>query len=211
MAFQPVPDVAEFRLVYDRGGDYSAVNVFHVRDTATPWTATYLNTIAGRISTWWSANARPLIGTALQLVEIQYADIGAEFGVRGSLPIGLAGTRTGELLPQTAPCVVQWVCDPGGRPRRGYTFVPGAVETDSGSDAFTTTYADAVEAAYEALPPAIGPVATTAAMVIVSRLSNRKPPPAEGTSNTIQEVRVRQVIGSQQRRRRKVSPYRNPT
>lgn len=206
MAFQPVPDVAEYRLVYSRGGDFPVVNVFHCRDTVAPWTSAHLLNTGNDILAWWTANIRPLIATSLTLQTIQYRDLGAEFGQAGEISVSTAGTRVGELMASTACMVVKWTCDAGAAPRRGFTYHGGLVEADGSSDAWLPTPLADVENGYDALRSAVDNSVATTALVIVSRFQNKALRPA-GVSNTIADVSARSVMGVQKRRRRNVSTY----
>lgn len=206
MPFQPIPDTASFRFVFDRGGDFTAINTFYVRDVTGPWTAAALSSLAADLETWWSANLRGLVSSALTLREIVARDESQEFGAQVVDSAALAGTRGDQLAASIASAVIQWTGDGGGAPRRGFTHHIGLIETDGAGDSWEATTLGQLEDAYTSLAPAIEASQVSAAQVIVSRFANGLKRPSAVT-NTLQDVKARSVIGSQQRRRRKTSPY----
>ncbi|MGH2669964.1 MAG: hypothetical protein ACRDH5_12775 [bacterium] len=218
MGFQPVPDTAEVILEFSRGpdpatADWVVVNRHHWRDTVVPWNAANLTGLVNDILAWWNANLRPLTAANLRLFRIKATDLNAEFGaVIENFP-NSPGTY-GIVEAVAIQCaVVQWRGDPGGTPRRGRTYFGGLTEDRVVGDAIDGVATAALQAAYEqlALVDGVG----TAALVLVSRFQGtflqshpdgtitREPTPrAAGVTNTIDTVAVRDVIGSQERRRR---------
>ena len=80
MAFQTVPKTMEMRVRYDRSGDFSMFNIFHIRNTVTAWTGLHLGTYVDGWITYWNLNLKPLICADYTLAQVLATDIGTENG-----------------------------------------------------------------------------------------------------------------------------------
>jgi hypothetical protein len=221
MAFQAIPDVAEFRLVLGRGADQFAINSLYVRNTVDAWPLGRLLTTEGLIFGWWQANIKPLVTSEWSLQRIEYRDLGAEFGVAGFVAHAEAGTRTPPGSVGIVACRVMIVGTPGAEPKRGAVYQAGMADADVSTNTFEPTYVAALEDAWSAYPPAVSAgLNVSNAAVIVSRFDGmqlvnqpngevlRRPVKrTEGISNTISDFLIRQRVSKQSRRRIKAPAY----
>ena len=223
MAFQAVPDVAEFRYIYTRGGDFPIINTFYVRNTVVGWTASGLESTITSMQVAWTAYIKPLISSAITLEHIVARDIGAEFGATTDHTVGTAGTRASDMTPGIIATRVMFKAEAGdGPPKAGAIYHCGALDGDVDANSFTTAFVNSLEDAYTALRDSVNdsPASATNAMVIVSRFSGKTlveqpngetiwvpTPREEGVSAQVGDVLVRQRVSKQSRRRLKSPLY----
>lgn len=166
--FQPVPDTAQFVIATSYGaGGVPMEHVVYARDTAG-WTGAKLQAVADGIADWWDAELAVLLSSTIQAGEVQARDITEEFGIERTSAFG-AGTQAGEVLPPQVTYLVTVKGDAGTAPRRGTFRGFGLREADQNLGQLTGGVQAALEAAWQALPPAISAASLTAAQVIVSR------------------------------------------
>lgn len=220
-----VPDVAEVKFVCTGAspGAYATKGwsmSLHVRDTATPWIASHVGSLAGRAVTWFETEIVPLMSASWILEEVRVRDLGAAFGQRATEASGAVGTMVGDELPLAIAHTVSLQGAGGSAPRQGWKLPPLGDETVVTDGQYTQAFVDLVSAAFTAFNDALDSVVFNEAWVIVSRAeaseaekaaikaarqdlrdaiaaANR----AEGVSNTISVALGNRVPGSVRDRR----------
>jgi hypothetical protein len=214
MAFQPIPDTASARLIYNFGSGPDLNNVIHVRDITTAWTEAKLSNLGDTIQAWWDTEVQPLQVDDLTLTSIDLKDESEEFGQRVIKTVGLTGALVTTPAPAVVAAIVKFQGDPGNPPRQGRLFHPGLTEAQITEGALDGTFVSDLATAYEALPVAITAGVASEALVLVSRYQGselvagpqgqtlRRPVKREeAETNTISGVSVPTRYGVQKRRR----------
>lgn len=214
MAFQPVPDTAEFRLIYTYANTIDVQSTVYFRLTAGAWTSAALGVAAGDVAQWWLADVAAQVHTAFTLVEVRARDLDVASGAEFVEASGQAGLRAGLVAPLQCAAVVQLKAEGAGDPKRGWIFHPGALETDLNDVSLVAGFRASVDAAYSTLEAAVIAGTPLAELVIVSRydgtsLVNKpngeiiKEPTlrAAAATNRVTTIDVRSLIGSQRDRR----------
>lgn len=226
MAAVPLPDVpcVRVRLIYNTQASKAAGNRFYVSYAGAAPSAATLNTLATSIEGLWGSAIAPLIATEYSLNEVDVLDIATDAGASGSWTGEEAGTRSGTGLPDQ--CAVNIEFDiarryRGGKPR---IFFPPPVDTDLFSPAeynaaFVTAATTGVEAFFsgiEALTPGTMTSLTHVNLSYYKGFTNYTPPSGraravptyrpEALHDDITGYSVKEIIGSQRRRRTSTTP-----
>lgn len=207
MAYQPVPDTVRVDFEYtqtDAVKEY--MNTFYFRDTTVGFpTVTDLENLADDMEAWWAAEVAAISNEGVRLDRIVLTDQAVENGLQVIRDSGAVGTRVGaDRAPISTAALVQWRGDPGGLPKKGWSFHYGALDSDQGVNGLAPAFKADVQAAYDALRAA--PTAVSTALVLVSRYSKADVPVephrrVTAVTNTISTVAVRDVQGIQGDRR----------
>lgn len=202
MAFQQVPDTAEFRAVYQLAGEDEFINTYYVRDVVVSRVLAYFTGMADAIRDALVTNWLPNITEDYALVRVDWRDLDTEFGLSGTLTDGTPGAQT---TPPAAPQVAllcKLVGDAGAAPRQGRVFLCGGRDSDldGATSLWTAGLVASAVASEDAITAAISANVITSARVIVSRYLN-KALRATATTNTLQDVVGRRLSASQRDRR----------
>lgn len=199
MAFQPVAASALAELVFSLDGQ-TIENTLYFR-RANDYTVGDLNALGDALINWWDVNMQPLLSVELSLIRVVVTALHAQTGPQvvrvGSLP--LAATKVGDPLPNNCALCVSFRTALIGRGFRGRNYVGGIVETDVNGSRVDTAPAEAIRAAYAAIPTAVSGAGNT--WVVVTRQVNGVIQlPSALTNNITSIVLVDTVIDSQRRR-----------
>jgi hypothetical protein len=216
MAFQPVPDTAQFRFEFEGtvGGlveGLTAMFSLYGRNTTAPgWDTGRLASTADALRVEWLATGAPLLSSAWTLRRIMARDIGAEFGLFHDEGVSAAGTRVGAVSPPSISLVARFHASAAGAPRKGWVHAPYGVEADIDGERWTVGFLNDCQTHFAAMRDAIDNAEPFNASVIVSRHSGTAAPVepikvavkrVEGVTNTVGAVSMREIIGSQRDRR----------
>lgn len=214
MAFQPVPDTAQFTFFFDGvvgsflEGLKAAYSVY-CRDTVQAWDDDALIDVAEALRTHFQNDGAELMSNAWILAAIQGKDLEVELGAKPVIGAGDVGTRAGEPSPPSVTALAQIRGNFGGKPQRGWIHLPFGVEADLQGERWTSSFTTAVETYVDGFGPVMSGVAITHAWCLVSRHEGTAPDPnaliavkrASGITNTIRDSNCRALIGSQRDRR----------
>lgn len=214
MPFQPVPDVASFKINM-LANAIPIQNTLYVRNTATGWSGAQLASTADAIADTWVSEMLALQHDEIVFQEVAYRDLGDEFGNSGADVRNLNGTRGTTGIPNNVSALVKFTCSGGAPPRDGSLFFAGGLDADFAEIGPAGAYVTAVDAAFTTMQTNIGGAIAFNAQVIVSRFSGftlferengtvvKKPTPRDpAVSNTIESISVSTIVGSQRGRLR---------
>lgn len=198
MAFIPAVNTGKFELVYNDIGQVTE-NVFHIQFGGAIDTADLIAMCAALVN-WWDINMQPITSVGAQLTKIIARDLTTAGGVGIEYTTGLplSGTGTSAL---TSSVTVATKLSTGftGRSFRGRSYFIGmpADALSADPNVISTTFASAVDAAFEALIGAI--VAEGAKLVVASFFSDLAPRPTAVLTEVI-AASVDRFVDSQRRR-----------
>lgn len=206
MAFQVVPDTAQFQMVGVGGQGQAILNDIYVRNTVLPWTAAHLAATGLVIGNIWRDNMVTAILSDQYLFDkVHCVDLGDEFGQQTDVEYNTAGVRSPSLSPSL--CVwVKFTGTSGAAPRRGGNFVSPLTEGDIAVDTWTAGITAGIQEVYQDISAALAAQANADAMVIVSRFSKTAVPNpphrrTEAVTNTIASFSARELLAIQRDRR----------
>lgn len=131
MAFQPVPYTASARVQALAFGE-QVENVLHFQlPTADPWTLTDLEDLAAAVTAAWVNNFLGLQGGNYVLQQVVCTNLAAESGPQyvGELDPPVAGSATGEMLPNSNALCYTLYTALIGRSFRGRMYLCGITES----------------------------------------------------------------------------------
>ena len=198
MAFIPAPNTARVELVYNDIGQVTE-NVFHFRFDHEP-DAADLNSLCAALVSWWTTNMQPITSVGAQLFKILARDMTVEGGVGIEYTTGLplSGTGTSAL---TSSVTVATKLSTGltGRNFRGRSYFIGmpADALSADPNIISTTFAAAVDAAFEAL---IGVAITEGTELVVASFFHDNAPRISAVLTPIISASVDRFVDSQRRR-----------
>ena len=130
MPFIPVPNTAQFELIYNWSGQVCE-NVLHYVK-ASPWDYDDLELVCGLLRSKWDTAVQPAMPTTLSLTSIKGTDMSSQTGPTITYATGLplAGLSGSPSLPNNCALVITKRTALRGRSFRGRLYMPGLVEAD---------------------------------------------------------------------------------
>jgi hypothetical protein len=207
MAFQPVPDTAEFRLIQrfnDATGAVEVLNTIYVRNTVLGWPAARLSAVATTIGNGWRDQILPQQVDQMAFLRVEARDLGVEFGATATVVYELNGPILTDEASTVLAVLASLNSTEGGAPKQGRLFITGFAEADISQNSWTAARIAAVKAGLEAIDASISGGGD--AWVIVSRKSksvNPVPPHLRptGITNEVTSILTRGKVATQRDRR----------
>jgi hypothetical protein len=203
---QIVPDTAKLDLRFFLM-DIPVQVSFYARDVVLPWTLATLELFKDDVRAAWLTDVHPLLSDTLRLESERVEDLGADPGIVLEFvenPL-INGGDANPSTPGSLAAYTKLVGTPGGVPRKGGLFIPGLTEPNVQLNNLAGTFRQDLQDALDVVAGDIN--SGSRAQVIVSRYSGTdeetgKPVPrAEGITNTVDDILVRALVGSQRDRR----------
>jgi len=171
MPFVPVANtvMVEIRYLLDL---QHIENTLYFESAGAPTPAT-ITQLINAVEGWWIANLKPLIPTAVTLVEFVGTDLTTASGPQVTLPpVGpQAGSVADPVLPNNVTIAISFRTGLRGRSFRGRNYHPALWETGVISNTLQNTIVAAIQAAYNALIVDAAVIAAGFTWVVVSRFS----------------------------------------
>lgn len=203
MAFQPVPDVAQFVLRYTTvPGEFWGANVINMRYIAGSIDEAALETACTNFAINWPLYFDPLTSNQIVIQSVEARDLTEQMGVQGFAAIASVGTLTSPVLPGNVTFAVKFLTGAAGRSRRGRSFFIGLAENQVAGNFVSGAFATAVTAAWADFNAAM--VADGWQLVVVSRQQNGVVL-TEGIPYTVTSITVSDLQIDTQRRRLRAS------
>lgn len=230
-ALPDVPNMLKIEHLMSVGNDGSAMVRWFVEYSGSAPSDSVCNSVASALAAAWATNLAPLANTDVILNEITVTDLTSPTSGRGVWSGSHAGTRSTTTLPgatTTLPGATAVLVNMpiarryrGGKPR---IFFPPPVDTDLFSPAeynaaFVTAATTGVEAFFsgiEALTPGTMTSLTHVNLSYYKGFTNYTPPSGraravptyrpEALHDDITGYSVKEIIGSQRRRRTSTTP-----
>lgn len=152
------------------------------------------------LADWWDVSMQPITNAACSLTKITTTDQSSSTAPSGVLTLtpALAGTASGSSIATNVACVIGFKTIGRGRSARGRNYVTGQdVNALSGATAFTSTYTNALAAAYVAMHDAL---ATLGYQHVVVSFQLDLVPRSAGFKQLVTGYSVDPLIDSQRRR-----------
>ena len=215
MAFIPCAGVAEVALQFSQSDGSFAENTFYVHN-ATAWDSTRLTDICAAFKVWFATGDgthayQKTMADDTNLIAISARDLttatSAVVTYNSGLPlVGLSGGNTFALGTTWA---VTWRTGLAGRSKRGRTFIVGVYPgmlSDASTNEISSSIANDIVSAFNALPAAVTAALAGSALVVLSRYSGTdsagKPiPRAAGVVTDITVAGYHNLLLDFQRRR----------
>jgi len=174
MAFVPVPDTAQFEIVYSWDGQI-VENVLHYRILAGPITETALQDWTETLAAFVKDTLLPLAADTLTLLRVVAKAIDVLDGIFYVATTGLPAVGGGgsAALPNSVTAAYSWRTGLAGRSFRGRSFIPGLQEGQVTANALTPAAVTAYTNAWEQLRTVGGSEGWE--MVVVSTVSGGAP------------------------------------
>lgn len=196
--FIPTPNAAsvEWRYLIDEQQVENRVNF--ILD-APPSTGD-LENLANACAAWRDAELRPLQASAVQLREVYVTDQSAVDAPTFSLALSppLAGGVAADPLPNNCSLCISFRTANRGRSARGRLYHIGLAENQQVASSVLGSVANALLAAYQALPSYVAPVGWQ--MAVISKTLN-KVARTEGFKYPITTIGIVDLVIDSQRRR----------
>lgn len=198
MAFQPVPNAAEFVVRGTLYGEQVA-NTFYATH-ASGWGLTELQAAADEVDTWFSTEVLPELQANYVYTGTFARDLRTAVGFQTSAIAGAgAGGNVSAGKPNNVTVAISRRSGLAGRAARGRIFLPGiAGDMLSTENSITPTFQLLMETAFNLLRVAFDNVDWTE--VIVSRTGPGASPTAAIVYTVIEYLIVDQVLDSMRRR-----------
>lgn len=149
MAFIPVPNAVEARLIFSDDGQ-QAVNTLYFDAGGAP-SIDDLLTLADVLSTWWTTNMAPLLCDTLTLNEVICSDLSVQAGLQASVGAASSGTVTSEAAPNNVAACISFRSGFRGRSFRGRNYIAGVPNNAIGINTLTTDFISGAVGAYQNL------------------------------------------------------------
>jgi hypothetical protein len=217
MPFQSVPDTAAFTAHFT-GPDGTRMSfTLYSRNTAAPWDATQLSTMAEALADAIDADYMPAVSSDFTFINVTGRDLEAEFGrVHEGAAHNTAGGIAVASLPANVAVRATFIGEPGAAPRRGGINLLPPTEAQVVGNIVQPAALALLETAVASMAAAVD--AGTAAHAIVSRYSGttvtvspsgrkfREPVKrVAAVTNTVNDIIVKNRVDSQRKRRPKES------
>lgn len=198
MAFQPVPNAAEFVV---RGTLYGiqVCNTFYATK-AGAWGLTELQEAADAVDAWWAAEVLPALQANYIYQGVFARDLRTAVGFQASAIAGYGpGGNASAGKPNNCTIAISRRSGLAGRAARGRIYLPGmAGDMLSTENSISPTFQIAMEAAFNLLRVALDNVDWVE--VIVSRTGAGASPAAAVVYTVVEYLIVDQVLDSMRRR-----------
>ena len=157
MALPPTPSgVVRIRCIHEQPNADHVGTHFDLAYTGSAPTSTDLGLIAGFGAAAWTAHLAALVNDNALLFEVTAVDLANPGTPQGSSPGPLAGTRTGNPVPNNIAAVISLSIDRRYRGSRPKGFWPFGSDSDmSSTTTWETSFVDAVVTAYNSFINAI--------------------------------------------------------
>jgi hypothetical protein len=199
MAFIPVPNTVQARLLYDNFADVSAENVFYFATTGAP-TETDLTDIGDLIHTWVLDSLGPVLSAGWEVTGVVLRAMNEAEGIEIFYNTGfpITGGASGALAPNQVSYTVTWNTGLVGRSARGRTYGLGIPMTNTVSG---NRLSDAARAAYQLRWEALrADMATAGHALQVVSFQEGGVPRTEGRTLPVLSTNVRFPLATQRRR-----------
>lgn len=206
MAFIPVPNAVEARLIFSDDGQ-QAVNTLYFDAGGAP-SIDDLLTLAEVLGTWWASQMAPLLCDTLTLNEVICSDLSIEAGLQTSVGVSASGAVTSEAAPNNVAACISFRTGLRGRNFRGRNYIAGVPNSAIGINTLTTDFIGGAVAAYQQLlETGSAPLPGLYTWSVVSRYSGVDPATGKPIPRTTgifthvnQVVFTDNVVDSQRRR-----------
>jgi len=199
MAFQPVPDTAQFVVRYTTiPGDFWGANVINMRYIAGSIDQAALETACTNFAIHWAAAFEPLTSNQIAIASVEARDLTEQQGVQGFSPIGAVGDIASPVLPGNVTFALKFLTGAAGRSRRGRMYFNGLAENQVAGNFVSSAFSTAVVGAMAGFNEDM--VADGWQLVVVSRVQNGITL-AEGIAYTVTTITVSDLQIDTQRRR----------
>lgn len=196
MAFISVPNTLMAELIYSGSNGLSENTLYFQKDTAVQDSDP--EEIALMLTSWWTANVKPLISSGLTLNRIEVTDLSTEDSFFVAMPVADgAGAVAIGALPNNVSVAVKFNTNRSGRSFRGRNYVLGLSDSQVTGDAIDAAVRTSYIAAYTQLMDDAGTAGYT--WVVASRYMNNAPR-ATGVATRIEFVTMDGTLDSQRRR-----------
>lgn len=194
----PIPQTARFELIYTYQLQ-RVENCFWIHIKSGDWDATKLNTIAGRLVTWYGSSLKARQSSALSLERIVCTDFTSKYTPRTEYTTALpvAGTNATAPAANNVAAVISWHTAMRGRSYRGRTYHVGLCADQVSASTLAGGEAALLSTAYNALMTAINDA--TYELVVASQY-NEGQWRAQGVHTPITSLSVDSNLASQRRR-----------
>lgn len=150
--FIPFPKGCFISLRYTQYGSIMENTLWIFRDDlASGYSISELNDICGAGELWWTTHLAPLTSNTVTLFNVTARDMSEEDGNVVNFGFLSVGALTAEPLPTNVTYVTTFNTGRAGRSYRGRNYFVGMVDTQTVTtdrNRVTTTFADALTAAY---------------------------------------------------------------
>lgn len=197
MDYIPIDATAKVEVVVSNQGEICE-NVFHVKNI-TQFSSAQLLTLATTFHTWWVDEIQSLVGSTTILQRVDATDLHIQSGTKRTYGEGspVAGTKSGNLMPNNVTVAIKWVTDSRGRSYRGRTYHIGLQEDQVAGNLVSTAHLAELEAAYAQLLAVVNVNPFT--LVVASRFANKQPR-TSGIVTPITGLSINQTVDTQRRR-----------
>jgi len=199
MAFIPTLNTVKVCLKYDTNGEL-ACNVYNVDVGAEP-TVPVMTTVAEVFKLWFTTYLAPIthIATSLEAIEVTDISSASDDGIIYTTGLPIAGTSSGDPLPNNVTVATKLLSGLTGRSRRGRKFFVGMSDNNITADRqhISGAMQTALQTAFTELLNAI--TAESWTWVVTSLISGGVPR-TEGLNTAIISVATNAVLDSMRRR-----------
>jgi hypothetical protein len=199
MAFQPVPltVLAEVRMTLEGQNIENTLGFV----SSAEWTIARADDLCVGLISWWTSLYADLVCSAVSLREVVVTDLSSDTGFQTSRAPSepVAGTNTGEAMPNETAIVVSFRSSSRGRSARGRNYISGIPRVNVVANSITEDYASAITGAYDGLLDVAGDV--SAFHCVISRFHDNAKR-AEGVTFPITDYVITDLIVDSQRHRK---------
>ena len=201
MAFVPATDTIRVFFEHSIHGNSGHGWVMHFQPALAGVTIAKMEDLAAELVDWWDTNVRAFMGNYVALQRLRLLDLSTaesfEFTWSTGLPI--TGTRVGTDLPANLAFCMKLSTGLSGRSNRGRIYFFGMVEGDVTGNSVTSTYANGVRSAANALKTLVGSE-DTYGLVVASFISGGQPRVTAQVTPVIDASYVDLRVDTQRRR-----------
>lgn len=173
MAFQPVPNTAQFtvRYVGAGGSEFWGVNTYNFRYTVGPITSEALEAACTEMATVLISDFAPLISNNLAIEQVSARDLSVQQAVTGFSPVAEVGGVNSPVEPANVTIAVKFLTGAASRSRRGRAFWVGLAESQVVANSVSSGTLNDIASAYGTLQDIM--LAIGWQFVVVSRTQNK--------------------------------------
>lgn len=212
MAFQPVPNVASFKVVMRSNSQAVEINnVLYARAPGDWTTPADLVAVGDAIAVQWGSSVMPLMSSDAVLDRVECRAEDAEFGPEYNAEANVTGGVVGTPLSALMCMLVQIDCIDSVAPRGGRLFLSPFSEAQIARDLWDNTLLTDMQTAIQDVDTAMRSAITGCVPVRISRYSKtaNPTPPHKRTSGTNSEIgsyETRALVATQRDRRTGIGP-----
>ncbi len=197
MPFIPIPNAASLEYIYQWDGQICEnVLTYRLPQAISQDSLQDLTTAA---IAWWNTNLKPLINNSVALLAVKATDLTTSTGpvVEDTTGLAIAGTSTGNPVPNNVTVAIKLITANRGRSFRGRVYHVGLSQTAVTNNTVSLTVRNNIRNAWLAAKELSSNPGWT--LCVGSRYSDNAPR-ITGLATPVTDISVNSVVDSQRRR-----------